>query len=213
MLENRPTAGHVTYRFWRVVAGLALIGWPVLHFLGFLTSPPGETHEPPVFREHATLVQASAVFLHYGAVLLAPVVLGLAYLLHDRMPRLAALAGLLGAVAAINGSGLLMMDFYDLALAESVPDDQAVAIMNLAGGYAGVLYGFLLPAFLVHPALVVLTAALARTGRARWWQPVLLVAGLALPFVAASAAPVVQSAGALLIAAALMPLGVRLLRR
>lgn len=47
------------YRGWPRAAGAALIAWPTLHFLGFLTSPPGETHEPPLYREHATLVQVS----------------------------------------------------------------------------------------------------------------------------------------------------------
>jgi hypothetical protein len=198
---------------WRVAAGLALIAWPVLHLAGFLTSPPGETHEPPLYREHATLVQVSAVILHYSAILIVPVVLALAYLLRPRMPRLAAVAGLAGAFAAINGSALLLTDFYDLALATSVPDAQAVAVTDLANGYPGVLYGFLLPAFLVHPALVVLTAALVRTGDARWWQLALLIAGLVVPFLTAGAAPVVQSVGPLLILAALAPLGLRLLRR
>ncbi|MFC0528954.1 hypothetical protein [Phytohabitans kaempferiae] len=210
---DTPTAAAGTIsRYWRPLAGLALIGWPCLHFLGFLTSPPGETHEPPIFREHATLVQLSAIFLHYGAILIVPVVLGLAYLLHDRMPRLAVIAGLVGAFAAINGSALLLGDFYDLALAESVADEQAVAVSDRAWSYAGVVYGFLLPGFLVHPALIVLTTALAKAGRVGWWQPVLLVTGLVLPFLVASQAPIVQSVGPLLVAAALVPIGVRLLR-
>jgi len=200
------------YRGWPRAAGAALIAWPTLHFLGFLTSPPGETHEPPLYREHATLVQVSAVILHYSAILIVPVVLALAYLLHQRMPRLAAVTGIVGVFAAVNGSALLLTDFYDLALATSLPDAQAVAITDLANGYPGVLYGFLLPAFLVHPVLIVLTSALVRTGQARWWTLVLLIAGLAVPFVTTGQPPIVQSVGPLLIFAALAPLGVRLLR-
>ncbi|GAA1860480.1 hypothetical protein [Asanoa iriomotensis] len=210
--SRREAVGDVGYGAWRVVAGLALVAWPLLHLAGFLTSPPGETHEPDLYREHAALVQVSAVILHYSAILIVPVVLALAHLLRARMPRLAVVAGLVGALAAVNGSALLLTDFYDLALAHSLPDAQAVAVTELANGYPGVLYGFLLPAFLVHPALIVLAVALTRTGDLRWWQLTLLVAGLVIPFLTTGQAPVVQSVGPVLILAALAPLGLRVLR-
>ncbi|GIF48167.1 hypothetical protein DFJ67_1937 [Asanoa ferruginea] len=214
IIESRPqAASDATNGLWRVGGGLALIAWPVFHLAGFLTSPPGETHAPHLYREHATLVQVSAVILHYSAILIVPVVLALAHFLKQRMPRLAAITGLIGAFAAISGSALLLTDFYDLALAKSVPDPQAVAITDLANGYPGVLYGFLLPAFLVHPALLVLAGALVRTGVLRWWQFVLLLAGLAVPFLTTAQAPVVQSVGPVLILAALAPLGLRMLKR
>ncbi|WP_203791060.1 hypothetical protein [Paractinoplanes rishiriensis] len=199
-------------RTWRRLAGAALIAWPLMHFGGFVTSPPGETHEPAVFREHATLVQISAVLLHYSAVLIVAVVLGMAYLLYDRMPRLAVGAAIVGVLAAVNGSGLLMMDFYDLALAETIPDAQAVAVTGQAAAYGGFVYGFLLPAFLLHPVLIGLTVALVRAGLARWWQPVLLVGGLALPFLVADQPAAVQALGAVLILGALAPTAVRVLR-
>lgn len=210
-MTTTTTAAFSTRRFWIRAGALSLILWPIVHFSGFITSPPGQTHEPAVFREHATLVQVSGVLLHYGAILLVGVVLTLAWLVRDRTPRLSAIAGLVGALAAVNGSGLLVSDFYDLALAFTVPDAQAVAVTDTAQGYAGILYGFLLPGFLLHPALIALAVAAVRAGRARWWQPALLVAGLALPFLTISESPVVQSLGPALIAVALIPMGARLL--
>lgn len=210
-MTTTATAAFSPGRFWIRAGAISLILWPIVHFSGFITSPPGRTHAPSVFREHATLVQVSGVLLHYGAVLLVGVILALAWIVRERTPRLSALAGLVGMLAAINGSGLLVSDFYDLALAFEVPDAQAVAVTETAQGYAGILYGFLLPGFLLHPALIALTVATVRAGRARWWQLVLLVAGLALPFLAISESPVVQSLGPLLIAIALIPIGVGLL--
>jgi hypothetical protein len=198
--------------FWVRVGAAGLITWPAMHFAGFVTGPPGATHDPEIFREHATGVQVSGVLLHWSAILIVPVMLALAYRLHDRMPRFAAIAGLLGALGAINGSALLMADFYDLALAFSVSEVQAVEITDLAYGYPGVVYGFLLPGFLIHPALLALLIALVTVGRARWWQPVLLVIGLALPFLTADRPMLVQASGALFIGAALIPIGVQMLR-
>nr|WP_221377169.1 hypothetical protein [Actinoplanes polyasparticus] len=202
-----------TRRFWVRIGAVGLLAWPVTHFAGFVTGPPGSDHAPAIFRTHATQVQVSGVLLHWNAIIIVPVMLALAYLLHDRMPRLAAIAGLLGALGAINGSGLLMADFYDLALAQSLPDAQATAITELAYGYSGVTFGFLLPAFLLHPALLALVIGLVKAGRAWWWQPVLLVIGLALPFLTADRPMLVQASGALFIGAALYPLGLRMLRR
>ncbi|SNY64775.1 hypothetical protein [Paractinoplanes atraurantiacus] len=196
----------------RRLGALSLILWPAVHFAGFVTGPPGKTHDPEIFRTHATSVQVSAVLLHWGAILIVPVTITLASLVYDRLPRFAVVAGIVGAVAAINGSGLLLSDFYDLALAQSLPDAQAAAITDLAYGYPGVVFGFLLPGFLLHPALIALVAALATLGRAAWWQLGLLIAGLAWPFLANDQPPVVQSIGPLLIAGALVPIGARMLR-
>ncbi len=206
--DHRATAARIVQR----VGAVSLFLWPVVHFAGFVTGPPGATHAPDIFRTHATQVQVSGVILHWNAICIVPVMLALAYLLHDRMPRFATIAGLLGALGAINGSSLLLGDFYDLALAVSVPDAQATEIMELAYGYPGVVHGFLLPAFLLHPALLALLIGLVKVGRAYWWQPVLLVVGLALPFLTSDRPMVVQASGALFIGAALVPLGVRMLR-
>ena len=36
-------------RYRRVVAGLALVAWPVLHLAGFITGLEGAVHDPAVF--------------------------------------------------------------------------------------------------------------------------------------------------------------------
>lgn len=210
---DRPAPAEIFRRFWVRVGAIGLIAWPVTHFTGFVTGPPGSTHAPDVFRAHATQVQVSGLILHWNAILIVPVMLALAYLLYDRMPRFAAIFGLVGAVAAINGSSLLLSDFYDLALAVSVPDATAVEVTELAYGYPAVVFGFLLPGFLLHPALLGLMIALVKVGRARWWQPVLLVIGLAVPFLTADQSTLVQATGALFIGGATVPIGVQMLRR
>ncbi|MEU0481726.1 hypothetical protein ABZ260_21390 [Streptosporangium sp. NPDC006013] len=73
--------------FRRIVAGIALLAWPLLEFLAFLTAPPGRSHAPAVFRENATTVQVSALLYLWAALALIPVTFALAHLLRRRAPR------------------------------------------------------------------------------------------------------------------------------
>ncbi|GAA1765431.1 hypothetical protein [Luedemannella helvata] len=200
------------YRLRRWVAGASLIAWPVLHFVGFITGPGGSEHTPELFRAEATRVQVSGLALHWSVMAIVPVVLALGHLLRARRPVFADIAVALGLIGAVSGASLLVGDFYDLALAHLVPDGQAVAVMDQAFSYPAMVYGFLLPGFLVHIGLLMLIIGLAVRRMIGWWVPVLVVAGLALPFALPEASVAVHSLGGTLIFAALAPLGVRILR-
>lgn len=199
-------------RFRRAVAGLALIAWPVLHFAGFITGVEATDHDPAIFAAHPDRVRLSGLILHWSAMAIVPVVLSLGHLLRPKMPALANAAVTLGLIGAVSGASLLLADFYDLALAQLVSHEQAVAVTERAYEYPEVLYGFLLPGFAVHIGLLMLTIGLAARRLAGWWVPVLLVAGLVLPFLTATQPVAVQALGAVLLLAALGPIGVRILR-
>ncbi|GAA1016991.1 hypothetical protein Aple_083850 [Acrocarpospora pleiomorpha] len=183
--------------FRRHAAAGSLVAWPVLLFLAFLTSPPGTDHNPAIFLAHATKVQVSAVLFLWAAAAMIPGMLALAGLLRERAPRLANLGAAVGMIGSAAAVSLFMTDFYDLALAQTLPADQAVAVTAAAGDLAGFVYAILLPAFLSHVGALILTISLAATRIGPWWLPVLVVAGIAIPFLTVTQPPAVQSTGAL----------------
>ncbi|MED7925185.1 hypothetical protein SMD20_13105 [Nonomuraea sp. LP-02] len=205
MLKNPDT-------FRRTVAGVALLAWPVFQFLAFLTSPPGAEHDPDVFRTHATTVQVSALLYVWAALSLIPVVLALAHLLRERAPRASGIGTALGLIGAGHGLTLFTTDFYDLALAQTLPADQAEAVTRRANELWGFVYGMLLPGFLLHAGLITLLVTLAAVRLAPWWVPVAALAGTIVPFVTMTQAPVVQSTGSLLQLAAYGWIALRVLR-
>jgi hypothetical protein len=203
---------HDPNKLRRWVAGASLIVWPILHFTGFITGYEGTDHNPELFREQATRVQVSGLILHWNAMAIVPVVLALGHLLRARRPIFADIAVALGLIGAVSGAALLVTDFYDLALAQTVTDADAVAVTDKANGYAAMLYGFLAPGFLVHVGLLMLVIGLAARRMIAWWAPVLVVAGLVLPFATQHQPVAVQALGGALIFAGLSPIGARILR-
>ncbi|MFF4990916.1 hypothetical protein ACFY19_27285 [Streptosporangium saharense] len=198
--------------FRRIVAGIALLAWPVLEFLAFLTSPPSATHAPAVFRAHPDLVQVSGLLFLWATLSLIPVVLALAHLLRRGAP----VAGNVGAALGLLGTGhaltLFTTDFYDLALAQTLPDAQAELVTARTGELWGFLYGMLLPGFLSHVGLFVLLIGLLRAGIVPWWVPVAALAGTLTPFLTQDRAPAVQALGALFHLAAYGWIALRVLR-
>ncbi|MGV9775976.1 hypothetical protein [Streptosporangium sp. NPDC003464] len=198
--------------FRRIAAGVALLAWPVLEFLAFLTSPPGAEHDPAVFREHPALVQVSGLLYLWAALTLIPVVLGLAHLLRGRAPGTGNAGAVLGLLGAGHALTLFTTDFYDLALAQTLPDAQAEAVTARAGELPGFLFGMLLPGFLVHVGLLTLLIGLVAARIAPWWVPLTALAGTVVPFVTMDRPPAVQSVGALLHLAAYGWIALRVLR-
>ncbi|NUR90976.1 MAG: hypothetical protein HOY71_43460 [Nonomuraea sp.] len=198
---------HAVHRW---VTSVSLVLYPALLFLGFLTSPPGTDHEPWIYRAEAGKVQVSAVLLHWALVVLVFLIAGLAQLTRDR--RLGQAGAILGLIGMVNGAGLLIADFYDLALAQRLTDAQAQAVTVTVDGYAGYALGFLVPAFTGHAGLLLLLIALVRARIAPWWMPVLVVVGTVVPFLTTEQPPAVQALGPLLQLAAYGTLVPRVLR-
>lgn len=136
--------------FRKTVAAAAMLVWPVLLGLAFVTSPPGTEHAPAVFRASPVQVQASALLFQWATACLVPVILGLAHLLRGRAPRTGNIGAAVGLTGAVTAACLFMTDFYDLALGLSLPDAQAARVTEVAGALGGFVYGILLPGFLTH---------------------------------------------------------------
>jgi hypothetical protein len=198
--------------FRRNVAGIAMLAWPVLEFLAFLTSPPGREHAPAVFASRPVQVQTSALLFQWATMALIPAILGLAHLLRVRMPRTGNVGAAIGLTGAASAVALFTTDFYDLALAQTVPAEQAVRVTEAAGALGGFVYGMLLPGFLAHVGVLTLMTGLALAKAGPWWLPLATLMGIVGPFLTVGQTPAIQSIGALFQLAAFGWVGVRVLR-
>ncbi|MCC5575173.1 hypothetical protein IMZ11_05900 [Microtetraspora sp. AC03309] len=198
--------------FRRNVAGVAMLVWPLLELAAFLTSPPGTTHAPDVFASRPVQVQVSALLFQWGTIAMIPAILGLAHLLRTRMPRTGNIGAAIGAVGAASAIALFTTDFYDLALAQTLPAEQAVRVTEAANALGGFVYGMLLPGFLVHVGVLTLMVGLALAKAGPWWLPVVTLMGVMGPFLTMGQTPAVQSIGALFQFAAFGWVAVKVLR-
>ena len=128
--------------------------------------------------EHPDAVRWAAVVLHYGFLLLVPASFGMAYL-SRRGSRSLSNLGLVLAVLGSGLSGIVAVDYYDLALVSTLPMDQAVAVYDAAGSTAGAA-----PALIQLPSVfgtvlgtALLSLALRRSGFGSSLAPVCVTLG------------------------------------
>ena len=202
-------------RFSRLVAAVALILGPIVVLAGMIATPWEDEATTASYHDalaaNASQAELSATLLHFGFVLLLPAALGLMHLARRATPKLAHIGGLLAVLGLTTLPGLLVTDFYDLALAQALPRAESVEIADAAqGGWAAALMGIsgFMPTFF---GMVVLSIAAVRAGVAKAWMPVVLTLGWLAPFVTGTGlVPAVIGASLLLVA--LGPIGVKVAR-
>ncbi len=126
-------------------------------------------------------------------------------------PKLAHVGGLLAVGGLATLPGLLVTDFYDLAMALALPREQSVQIADAAAsGWAPALM-FMTGVLPVFAGTVVLAVAAYRADLIGGWAPFVLAAGWLLPLVS-GAGLVPAVAGALLIGAVFGTVGLKVAR-
>src|SRR6201991_5164130 len=160
-------------RFSRVVAVFALFAAPLLVLAGMAATPWEDEFTTASYHDalagHPEQAQIAAVLLHFGFLLLLPASLGLLHLARGAAPKLAHIGGLLAIFGLATLPGLLVTDFYDLALAEALPREQSVPISDAAlEGWAATLISLTgtLPVF---AGMIVLVFAAWRAGGTALW--------------------------------------------
>jgi hypothetical protein len=124
-------------RFRRIGGALSLLGAGTLTCVSLLMIPyQNETHAEYLQTgvDHRTNILWAAVVLHFGYLLLVPAAFTLVRLARRAVPKTSLVAMLLAGLGS-GLSGIIVVDFYDVALANSLPADQALEIWNLAGSY------------------------------------------------------------------------------
>jgi hypothetical protein len=196
----------------RKAAIFVLIAGPLITLAGMLTTP-WETDTTTVsyhdaLAAHPDQATLAAILLHFGYLLLLPAALVLYVLARRSAPKLATAGGILALIGLSTLPGLLVTDFYDLAMAQALPHEQSAAIadsLSTAGmlalavpSIAGTVLG-----------LALLGAAAWRAGYARGWVPAAILIGWFLPL-ASGTGLVPAAAGATLILLALGSIALRL---
>ncbi|MDO8213329.1 hypothetical protein [Conexibacter sp. CPCC 206217] len=168
------------------LTGLCLIVASVLLQIGYLVTP-WESEATTLgyhtaLREHETQAQIAAVFLHFGWVVWAPAAFGVVALLSPRGGWLLKIAGILAIVGTVSLPGMLVTDFYDLALAQELPPGTAVEVSDKASEFP-LLAVFQIPA--VVGAILGTTLLFFALWRARvvaTWVPFVVLGGNVVTF-------------------------------
>lgn len=176
-------------RFSRFVAAFSLLAAPLLVLAGMVVTPWEDENTTAAYHDalaaHPDQADVAAMLLHFGFLGMLPVALGLMHLARGAAPKLAHVGGLLAVFGLATLPGLLVTDFYDLALAEALPRAESVKIADAAtDGWAPLLL-VLTGAFPVIIGLIVLGVAAWRAGAASGWAALLIAAGWLVPMVTA----------------------------
>lgn len=207
----RPPAGL------RIAAGLALLTGPLLWAAGMATSPSAAStadidYVTSLGRD-ATMTQVSALFLHYGNLFIGLGVLASASLLRGRRgARLTVVGTLLTALGFTSLSGMLLSDWWNLAVVETVGAQTGAEIFE---AFTSTSLLFLWDGMEVFGLLgtVVLLVGLARAGVLSWWVLGVFVAGIVAMMLIPWDLPLL-AAGAILVGLSPFALiGVRLIQR
>lgn len=140
--------------------------------------------------------QISALVLHFSFLLFLPAVIGLWGL--SRPGALRTVGLVLAGMGAATLPGLVVTDYYDIALAQSLPAAQAGEVAERAQELtgAGLLAMPAVAGMILGLVLLFVTAVRARQLPA--WAPLVLVAALAMPF-AVNSMPMFAAAGAVML--------------
>jgi hypothetical protein len=202
-------------RFSRIVAAVALILAPIITLAGMLATPWEDEATTASYHDalaaHPGQAGVAALLLHFGYLLLLPAALGIMHLTRRSTPKVAHIGGVLAVIGLATLPGLLVTDYYDLALAQNLPRAESVKIADDAASHwtaAVLLATTIAPMFF---GLVTLLVAAVRAGVAKWWAPVAVAVGWILPF-ASGTGLIPAAAGAVLIGVALLPIGVKVAR-
>jgi hypothetical protein len=196
-------------RFRRIGGALSLLGAGTLTCISLLMIPyENETHAQYLQTgvDHRTNILWAAVVLHFGYLLLVPAAFTLVRMARRGAPRTSLIAMLLAGLGS-GLSGIIVVDFYDVALANSLPADQALDIWNLAGSYG---QGAIIAATSVFGLAIGLNLAVFAAWRARAipvYPLVLNVLGWGI-FTTFSGDPWLPSIGSALVAIGLSWVGV-----
>ena len=174
-------------RFRRRALGAAAVIGGLLTAAGFVTTV-WETAEGTQAYHDSLVVDPlrspiAALLLHFGYFGLVPVLLALGIMTRRRWTVVGNIGLGLGLGGALALPGLLVTDFYDIALRQSLPAEQAAAVSDAAAALplAGFVGGPLIMAMFV--GMTVAGIAAWRAGFFHWTVASLIALSFVVPFV------------------------------
>ncbi|MFW3172052.1 hypothetical protein [Geodermatophilus sp. CPCC 206100] len=136
--EAAPRTGSTPgARFRRIGGGLSLLASGTLVAASLAMIPYQNETQAEYLQtgvDHTGPILWAAVVLHYGYLLLLPAALTLVHLARRGARRTSLVAMVLAGLGA-GLSGIVVVDFYHVALANALPLEEAQGIVDLADGY------------------------------------------------------------------------------
>lgn len=168
-------------RFSRITTAAGLFAGAVGMLAGMALTPwePEDTAASFIQTISANSLQGEVapLFLHYGWVFLSISVLGLLTMVRDRAVIWGRAAGLLAFVGLVNLSGMLLVDWFAIALGQAgLPIEKAVEILERSATPV-TMAAWQIPALIgVYFGLPLFLLALWRNGFIPWWPAAAVVA-------------------------------------
>jgi hypothetical protein len=209
--------GYDPSRPMRWAAGISLLAAPLLWSAGMLTSPEQASMADADYisslARDVTQTEISALFLHYGNLLIGLGILAAPSLVRGRRGgRLVVVGSLLAALGFTNVAGMILSDWWNAAIGTLLPVEEAARVFarfkasDLLWLWDGTeLLG------LVGPLL--LLAGLARAGVLGWYTLALMVGGVVSLMFIPSSAPQLTAVGVLVGFSPFALVGLRLVQR
>lgn len=201
----------------RWAAASALMAAPLLWAAGMLTSPEQDSMADADYisslARDITQSEVSALFLHYGNLFIGLGILAAPTLVRGSRGALLTVVGsLLAALGFTNVSGMILSDWWNIAIGTLLPIDQAAEVFAMfkSSDLLWVWNGTEMLS-LVGPLL--LLAGLARAGVLGWYTLALLVGGVAALIVISPVMPQLTALAVLLGFSPFALVGIRLVQR
>lgn len=201
----------------RWAAAVALLVAPVLWSVGMLYSPEQASMADADYisslARDITQTEISALFLHYGNLLIGLGILAAPSLVRGRRGgRLVVVGSLLTALGFTNISGMILADWWNAAIGTLLPIDKAAEVFAMVKSSDLLwIWGGTEMLSLLGPLLVL--AGLARAGVLGWYTLALLVGGVAALIVISPTMPVLTALAVLLGFSPFALVGLRLVQR
>jgi hypothetical protein len=218
VLETNPARSAVSApRVLLGIAGGALIVGAAAFFAGLATSPSadgdGKAEYLASLAADPFQTQLSALFLHYGNLLMGAGLLAVPLLVRGRRGAVLTLVGaLLGALGMIQMSGALLSDWFHMELGRNLPLAQAAVISDRVLAHPAEQLAFN-PGPLVSLALLITFVGLARAGVLGWWTVPAIVVGYAGLLFLHYNSPILPALGTVPMLAVLVAAGLTIVAR
>ncbi|MFI7540613.1 hypothetical protein [Actinoplanes sp. NPDC049599] len=167
---------------WRKAAAVSLVTAPILLAVATGVDPAlGDDQGYGIYRAHPGATQWHSLLLHWAWVLFVPGLLGLLAPIRRRGAGPARVAWVAVLLGLATFSALMAMDFFLLALEQTLPDAQVAAVdtrfqeqlLTVAGWQWPGLLGWAL-------AMLLVPVAAARARVVNWWTAGAALVGMAL---------------------------------
>jgi hypothetical protein len=173
---------HCLFRRWAVILAAGLSG--VIVLVSMLVDPAPDAEGRELIRAYAANDRAQGLhtnLIHYGFALFAPAAYGMVGLVRWRGAWIANLAGLLAVLGLSTLPGLVLFDYFSVAVAQVAGLEAAVNAEDAVEKLPGL--GALTAPALISSILAVPMATLAlwRARLVAWWLPLVAAAAFLGP--------------------------------